>query len=231
MQERPVVTRSLTMSDNAHSQPAQLTRDELEILAAYGAKASWPAGFTLYERDAPANGIFVVVRGRIVLSSSGRNKRDFVSCVAFEGETFGCEGLSTAGRYATNASAAVRSDTLHLTFDSFRAMVREQPGCAIALTSQMVTERAAILERLHDFAAASVDRRVLAALDRLSQDPSSKANGKLVVSPSDYRLICEMVGATRESISLALGRLVGSGIAEKDGTSYVIHREQLALSA
>lgn len=231
MQERPVVNRSLTMSDNEHSPPGQLTRDDIDIIAAYGAKASWPPGFVLYERDAPSNGIFVVVSGRIVLSTRGRNKRDFVSWVAFEGETFGCEGLSPAGRYATNAYAATHSDTLHLTYDGFRAMVREHPGCTIALTSQMATERAAILERLHDFAAAPVDRRVLAALDRLSRDPSSNANGKLIVSPSDYRLICEMVGATRESISLALGRLVGSRIAEKDGSSYVIHREQLALSA
>lgn len=218
------------MSENAQYQPGQLTRDDLDVLATYGAKASWPAGFALYERGTPANGMFVAVRGRIVLSTNGRNKRDFVSWVAFERETFGCEGLAPDAAYATNAYAAVPSETLHLNFDGFRALVREQPACTIALSSQMVTERAAILKRLHDFAAASVDARVLAALDRLSHDPSSKANRTLVVSPSDYRLLCEMVGATRESISLALTRLVGSGVAERNGTSYVIHRSQLALS-
>lgn len=218
------------MSSNGHTQPGQLTRDDLAILATYGAKASWPAGFALYERGAPANGLFVVVSGRVVLSNTGRNKRDFVSWVAFERETFGCEGLSPNACYATNAYSAVQSETLHLNFDAFRALVREQPACAIALSSQMVAERAAILQRLHDFASASVDTRVVAALDRLSHDPSSRANGTLVVSPADYRLLCEMVGATRESISLALGRLVGSGVAERKGTSYVIHRNQLALS-
>lgn len=218
------------MSSNGQTQPGQLTPNDLAILATYGAKASWPAGFALYERGAPANGLFVVVRGRIVLSNTGRNKRDFVSWVAFERETFGCEGLSPDASYATNAYAVVQSETLHLNFDAFRALVREQPACAIALSSQMVAERAAILRRLHDFASASVDTRVAAALDRLSHDPSSKANGTLVVSPSDYRLLCEMVGATRESISLALGRLVGSGVAERRGSSYVIHRNQLALS-
>lgn len=219
------------MSESEHTHPAQITRDVLEILGSYGAKASWPCGFSVYDRGSPANGLFIVVSGRVVLSSSGRNKRDFVSWVAFERETFGSEGLSPDARYATNAHAAVQSETLHLNFDRFRALVREQPACAIALSSQMVTERAAILQRLHDFASASVDTRVLAALDRLSHDPSMKANGTLVVSPSDYRLICEMVGATRESISLALGRLVGSGVAERKGSSYLIHREQLALSA
>lgn len=218
------------MSQNGHYQPGQLTRDEVAALTTYGAKANWPAGFALYELGTPADGLFIVVSGRIVLSNSGRNKRDFVSWVAFERETFGCEGLSPDAVYATNAYAAVPSETLHLNFDAFRALVREQPASAIALSSQMVTERAAILKRLHDFASATVDARVLAALDRLSHDPASKANGTLVVSPSDYRLLCEMVGATRESISLALGRLVGSGVAERKGTSYVIHRSQLAVS-
>lgn len=218
------------MSQNEHYQPGQLTSDDVAALATYGAKANWPAGFALYELGTPANGLFIVVSGRIVLSNSGRNKRDFVSWVAFERETFGCEGLSPDAVYATNAYAAVPSETLHLKFDAFRALVREQPACAIALSSQMVTERAALLKRLHDFASASVDARVVAALDRLGNDPASKANGTLVVSPSDYRLLCEMVGATRESISLALGRLVGAGVAERKGTSYVIHRSQLALS-
>lgn len=218
------------MSANGQFQPGQLTRDDLDILATYGAKANWPSGFSLYERATAANGLFIVISGRIVLSNSGRNKRDFVSWVAFERETFGCEGLSPHAFYATNAYAAVPSETLHLNFDGFRAVVREQPACAIALCSQIVSERAAILRRLHDFAAASVDARVLAALDRLGHDPCSRTNGTLVVSPSDYRLLCEMVGATRESISLALGRLVGSGVAERKGTSYMIDRSQLAVS-
>ncbi len=218
------------MVENGHTQPGQLTRDDLEILSTFGAKASWPPGFALYQKGARANGLFIVLAGRVVLSSCGRNKRDFVSWVAFERETFGGEGLCPDASYATNAYAAVQSETLHLNFDGYRALVREQPSCAISLSSQMVTERAAILERLHDFASASVDARVLAALERLSRDPSMNANGTIVVSPSDYRLICEMVGATRESISLALGRLVGSGVAERRGTSYVIHRGQLALS-
>lgn len=218
------------MSENGQLQPGQLTTDDLAILGAYGARASWPAGFVLYERGAAASGLFIVLRGRVVLSSSGRNKRDFVSWVAFERETFGCEGLAPRACYATNAYAAIASETLHLNSDGFRAVVREQPACAISLSGQMVTERAAILQRLRDFAAASVDARVLAALDRLSHDPSSTANGTLVVSPTDYRLLCAMVGATRESISLSLGRLVGSGVAERKGSSYVIHRNQLALS-
>jgi len=36
-----------------------------------------------------------------------------------------------------------------------------------------------------------------------------------------------MVGATRESIALALGRLVGSGLASRNGTSFLVSSSAL----
>ena len=50
----------------------------------------------------------------------------------------------------------------------------------------------------------------------------------LKLEPSHHRLLCEMVGATRESIALALSRMVGSGVATRDGTSFVIDTQQLS---
>jgi len=41
-------------------------------------------------------------------------------------------------------------------------------------------------------------------------------------------LLCEMVGATRESIALALGRLVGAGVATRRGMAFMIAPSSLA---
>ncbi|HEY0527549.1 MAG TPA: hypothetical protein VGD02_01875, partial [Gemmatimonadaceae bacterium] len=45
-----------------------------------------------------------------------------------------------------------------------------------------------------------------------------------------HRLLCEMVGATRESIALALSRLVSAGIAERKGMTFFIEPNSLAAS-
>ena len=37
-----------------------------------------------------------------------------------------------------------------------------------------------------------------------------------------YRLLCELVGATRESVSLVFGRLSGEGLVERKGTSLIV---------
>ena len=57
----------------------------------YAARAAWPAGFQIYERGTSADGLFVVVRGRVVLRSRVRAGRGFVPWVATPGETFGPE--------------------------------------------------------------------------------------------------------------------------------------------
>ena len=71
----------------------RLTEAEREALTAYAARASWPAGFAIYQRGAVADGVFVVTRGRVVLRSRVRAGRGFVPWIATPGETFGSEGL------------------------------------------------------------------------------------------------------------------------------------------
>ena len=149
---------------------SRLSRDQIEVLAAYAAKAAWPAGFVVYQRGALADGIFVVMTGRVVLRSRVKAGRAFVPTVATIGETFGAEGLSPSARYATDARADEESDTLHLSGARFRAFLREQPQHALALLAQVVTERTALLEKLRELATLSVEQRLIATLLRMAQN-------------------------------------------------------------
>jgi hypothetical protein len=90
------------------------------------------------------------------------------------------------------------------------------------LDSSSVNE-AQILERLHELASQNVEQRLVSALQRLSHDRSLLTkDGSLKLEVRHHRLLCEMVGATRESITLALGRLVESGIARRNGTALFV---------
>ena len=200
----------------------RLSPDVRAALASYGAKASWPAGFGIYQRGTPADGVFVVLYGRIVLRSRVKAGRGFVPALVTEGETFGAEGLEIAGHYATDARAEEASETLHLSGARFRAFLREQPLYAQSLIGQVMAERTLLLDKLHELATLSVEERLIASMLRLA-DQSRLADGApLQLGPSDYRLLCELVGATRESVSLVFNSLVGAGLVEREGTSYTI---------
>jgi CRP-like cAMP-binding protein len=204
----------------------QLTSSELVGISAYGAKAEWPEGFCIYQRDGTADGIFIVFSGSVVLRTV-KGKRKFVPALVFTGETFGGEGLTPNAIYATDAQAAEVTETVHITGTGFRALLREQPAHALALIAQTFTERTALLQRIHEVCAASVDERITSALLRLFDGRVSADDDQLALGPADHRLLCEIVGATRESITHALGRLVVGGVATRAGPSFIVSRSRL----
>jgi CRP/FNR family cyclic AMP-dependent transcriptional regulator len=189
----------------------------------YAARAAWPAGFQIYERGTGADGVFVVVRGRVVLRSRVRAGRGFVPWVATPGETFGAEGLSPNGCYATDARADTETETLFLSSSNLRAFIREHPADALAVVGQVMAERTALLEKLRELTTLSVEQRLVAALRRMAaHDSFTRADGRIELCSARYRLLCELVGATRESVSLVLGRLGGEGLVERSGSTLYV---------
>ena len=202
---------------------ARLSQGELVALATYAAKASWPAGFAVYQRGAQADGVFIVTRGRVVLRSRVRAGRGFVPWIATPGETFGSEGLNPCAKYVTDARADEESETLFLSAARFRAFMREQPQHALTLISQLMAERGALLDKLRELTTLSVEQRLLTTLLRMASNATfTREDGHIVLDSSRYRLLCELVGATRESVSLVLARLTGDGLAERQGSTLII---------
>jgi CRP-like cAMP-binding protein len=150
------------MQDRIDLTITRLADIERNALAGYAARAAWPSGFQIYERGSVADGVFVVVRGRVVLRSRVRAGRGFVPWIATSGETFGAEGFSSNAVYATDARADEETETLFLSSAKFRAFVREQPAHAIALIGQIIAERSALLDKLRELTTLSVEQRLVA---------------------------------------------------------------------
>ena len=207
----------------------RLSLSERIAATQFGAKAHWPASFEVYRSGTAADGIFIVLHGHVILRSPMKAGRGFVSGIAMPGETFGAEGLAPRGCYVTDARAADGVETLHLGGEQFRAFLREQPAHAIALIGQVMAERCTLLERLQDLASLNVEDRLVSVLLRLSEDTSFMVDdATLKLDPPQHRLLCEMVGATRESIALALSRMVSGGVASRAGSAFVIDTRQLS---
>ena len=203
--------------------PGRMSAMELDALSAYAARATWPVGFTIYQRGMPADGVFVVLRGRVVLRSRVKAGRGFVPAIAGPGETFGGEGLSAGAPASTDARAEEECETLHLSGERFRALVRERPMHALALIGQVMYQHAVLLERLRELATFSVEQRLVTTLLRLrEQGALDEVEGRVVLEGPQYRLLCEMVGATRESVSIVVNRLIGDGLARRHGAGFLV---------
>ena len=206
----------------------RLSPPTLDALLAYAARATWPTGFVIYQRGAPADGVFVVLEGRVVLRSRVRAGRGFIPWIATPSETFGAEGLSAAPRYSTEARADEETATLFLSAARYRSFLREQPLHATSLIAQILGERSALLEKLRELTTMSVEQRLIVALIRMATfDTFTRDDGCIVLNTNRYRLLCELVGATRESVSLVLGRFTAEGIIERKGNSLIVPPSRL----
>jgi len=205
----------------------RLPEHVLESVTKYAARAVWPSGFLIYQRGSIADGIFIVARGGVVLRSRVKSGRGYVPTIVGPGGTFGGEGLAatstTQPRYVTEARADGETETLYLSSAQHRALVREQPAPALALAAQVMAEHATLLEKLRELAMLSVEQRLVFSLARMvRQGTFADVNGHLALDAAHYRVLCELVGATRESVSLVINRLVNTGAAERrEGRVYV----------
>ncbi|HVF38460.1 MAG TPA: Crp/Fnr family transcriptional regulator [Gemmatimonadaceae bacterium] len=207
----------------SHKRRSRLTAEDVTAILPYGARSTWPPNFQIYQQGTPADGVSVVLRGHVILRNRTRAGRGFVPAIVTPGETFGVEGVTRDGIYVTDSHAAEDTETLFLSSAQFRAFVREKPTAAIQVLGQMMGERSQLLEKLNALASQNVEQRLIGALERLARDRSFIGDdGKLRLELKHHRLLCEMVGATRESIALALGKLVGSGTAERRGMAFLI---------
>lgn len=206
----------------------RLASGTVDAMMEYAARADWPAGFVIYQRGTPADGVFVVLEGRVVLRSRVRAGRGFIPWIATPGETFGAEGLSSIPKYSTEARADQTATTLFLSTTNYRSFLREQPTHSCALIGQILAERSALLEKLRELTTMSVEQRLIIALCRMASfDTFTRDDGCLVLTTSDYRLLCELVGATRESVSLVIGRFAGEGLIERKAGSLLVQPDRL----
>lgn len=210
-----------------HYETARLTTEQMAVASGYGAKATWPAGFDIYQRGAEAEGLFVVLKGRVILRTRVKAGRGFIPAVATAGGTFGTEGLAATPRngatYVTDARAEDESETLHLNGSRFREFIREHPPQAFAIVGQVMAEHATLLDKLRELATLSVEQRLVAVLSRLArQKMFMDSDGQMVLDAGQNRVLCELVGATRESVSLVIAKLVADGLAERINGAIVI---------
>src|SRR3981081_1965938 len=116
--------RKLPKSVRAEARRSRLTPEQVVPIAAYGARATWPAGFQLYQRGAAADGGFVGLSGQLVLRNKIKVGRGFVPVIATAGQTFGSEGLSPNSDYVTDANASEETKTLFSSTVKFAPFVR-----------------------------------------------------------------------------------------------------------
>ena len=185
----------------------------------------YPARSTILRAGAPADGIYIVLSGRVNLVYENRAGRRFIAASIPARDFFGEMDLFEAGDDRLAVIATQRCEMLFIPRGVALECLKDNARAAICMLRKVI-QRARVCQRgLAQFALSDVYARVAAVLLNHTRDKDEES--RVEVGSEE---IASLVGSSREMVSRVLKDMIEQGAVRRRGrTLFVSNREALQL--
>lgn len=168
---------------------------------------TFPKKTRLWEEGEPARSFVILGRGRVKLERT-RGGRAFPIGHRGPGDTVGETAILAPARATESAIVADDVEALVLAMSALRRLLVSDGDVRAAITKALIDAQRAAEERLAALLLSGVEARIagllVRALDRWS---APHAQGELIEASFTHADIALLVGSTRETVTLLLGKL------------------------
>jgi cAMP-binding proteins - catabolite gene activator and regulatory subunit of cAMP-dependent protein kinases len=184
-------------------------------------------GELLFSQGEESSDLYVVMDGRIAISTRSTDGRESMVAVLENGSLFGEMGLFDGGPRSAEARALSDTTLIEIAFDDVRAAVQERPEVLWAIVRLLAQRIRATDEALADAVFLDVPARTAKRLLELAGDADEF---QLPMTQED---LAGLVGASRERVNKAIAMFVRLGWIHSTGRSRyrILDRDQLELRA
>lgn len=207
----------------------RLSEGDLAILADHLHRRTYPKNTILFDKGSPAQTLYLIESGRVRVFIPGETGEELSINVYGAGDVVGelciLDGLPRC------ASAMTMEDTVALTLDreDLRRSVAASPGIAFAIMEMLSTRLRAATEYTESLAFLDVYGRVASRLLELADRSGGEAGGTEIDVDLTQEELATLVGATRRSVSKALGAFQDQGLLKLGrGKMTILDRAGLA---
>jgi len=184
---------------------------------------SYPKGAHLYVEGQPMNGVFMLCRGRVKLTTHSRNGKSLILRVAVPGEIL---GLSAAISGSVSESTAEAIEPCQVNFvlkSDFQRFLEQNPDAGINALHQLNRKyRTAYMQiRSLGLSARVADKLALLLLEWSKHEPSNNGSVHLR-NPYSHEEIAEMIGTSRETVTRILKDFRSRDLISIDGANLYI---------
>lgn len=206
---------------------ASLPEEMVEKLRSQARDRHLVKGELLFGQGDESSDLYVVLEGRIAISTRSSDGRESMVAVLENGGLFGEMGLFDGGPRSAEARALSDTSLIEVSFDDVRAAVQERPEVLWAIVRLLAQRIRATDEALADAVFLDVPARTAKRLLELAGDADEF---QLPMTQED---LAGLVGASRERVNKAIAMFVRLGWVAATGRSRyrILDREQLELRA
>ncbi len=211
----------------------RLSPEEARRLESRAVLRAFRRGEIVYFPTEPGQSLLVLLNGRVKIKSLTADGRETIFAFIDEGEVFGELALLDSAPRNEYAEAVEDSRVLALPRDDVLWLMGRRPEVALTVTKLLGLRLRRVENRLRNCLFRSTRERLVPLLLELL-DSHGRAAGRYweVRLPLSHQDLASLIGATRETVTLTLGRLQREGLVRVSRMRVtVLDRERLAREA
>jgi CRP-like cAMP-binding protein len=208
---------------------ARLAPDERRRLRDAGTPLAHADGDSVFHQGERHNGIFLIEAGRVRTYYTGPSGREITLAYWTPGHFVGGPEIFGGGSHVWSGVAVGRTRTRHLAGTTLRRLMSEMPALAVCLVEGLSHKGRCYSELLQVLATQSVEERLRQLLQNLARlDSRADGDWRIIERPVSHEDLATMVGATRQWVTMTLGRLQKQGVVRIVGRKIALHSADTA---
>ncbi|VAX34492.1 Potassium efflux system KefA protein / Small-conductance mechanosensitive channel [hydrothermal vent metagenome] len=181
------------------------------------------AGETVFYQTDKSTDMYIILAGKVKVSLLSEEGDEFVLTELNQGDFFG--EISLIDGNPRSASVIAEEDSTFAVLERTRFLdaIKEDPEIAIDLLKSLVQRLRNATEREESLAFLAVHQRLVKLFIKLIKDEGKKTkNGFYLIKKRTHKEIAERIGASRESISKVIKRLVSGNLITENGELFLL---------
>lgn len=180
-------------------------------------------GRPLVSQGEPANAIAMIGMGRVRLTRALSDARTLSIGYRGSGDLVGEAALGGVGIYRESAVATEDVEALMVPVNTVRALIAADQAFGSGLLSMLVERHGDTEDRLASMLFRNVEARLAEFLVKAAARWGiPEPRGVLIAAPFTHQEMANMIGSTRETVTLTLGDLRRKGVIEIDRRRIVV---------
>jgi len=171
----------------------------------------------------PGNAVFLVNGGRVKVSKVTRDGKELTLAYRGPGEIFGEACLIDGGPREEMAEAMENALVTEIQRPEFERLLQTQPMLGYRMTKVLAQRRREVESKIENLVFKDVNSKLAELLLRLATEYGvDDSRGTLVALKITHQEMANLIGSTRETVSLTLAQFKRKGLIQTEGRKVII---------
>src|SRR4051812_37281586 len=183
----------------------------------------------IYQRNQPSTSIYLVIDGKVKLSSLTENDKEVEVDIYQPDEFFGESAFLNLPHRYEQATALENTKLMTWTTAEIEGIVMKRPRLAVALLQMFVQRTVEFTQRIESFSVDNIARRLARSLIRFSERlGTAEGDGSIRMVPFTHELLAQYVGTSREIVTHYMNQFRRQGYLRYSRMGIILYRDAFA---